>query len=90
FGAKGKRIGIPKTIRRFGFGKGTSLTYRLASQIYEAADLGFNSTEVTELLDTTPRVVEYALTERKTLESKIINALQVLYPEENIYKPYRN
>lgn len=87
FFAKGKRSNLPLFAKSFGDEK---LTYRLASQIYEAADLGFNKTEVTELLETASKVVAYALTERKTVESKIINALQVLYPEEEIKKPYRN
>ena len=94
FWTKGKRpISPPNGVKRFSFGKNkgvTVLTYRLASQIYEAADLGFNNTEVTELLETTPKVVEYALTERKNLEANIINALHVLYPEEEIKKPYRH
>ncbi len=85
FCKKGKRENI-QTIKDWGKQK---LTYRLASQIYETVDLGFNQSETAELLDANPKVVEYALSERKGLEPTIINALQVLYPQETITKPYR-
>ena len=79
-------------IMSFGFSSPERLTYRLASQIYEAQDLGFPLEETAELYDTTPRVVAYAQDNRmegKCLEIEIIRALGIIYPEEKIITPYR-
>lgn len=44
------------------------LTDRLASQIYEDQDLGFNRDEIIELLDTHKKIIEYALDHRDEIE----------------------
>lgn len=61
----------------------TRFTYALASQIYEAQDEGF-----VESLGIDQHIVHRALEARPTLEKTIIHALQTLYPEETITKPY--
>jgi len=65
------------------------LTYRLASQIYEAQDAGFTSDEIPELLDASVTVVSFVLKERSTFEPKILDGLRVLYDKPELDKPYR-
>lgn len=64
------------------------LTYRLASQIYEAHDLDFEENDITNLFNTHIKITTYALEQRAIIEPKIIHALQTIYPEHNIDKPY--
>ncbi len=64
------------------------LTYRLASQIYEASDLGFNKTEIAELFDTKEKLVDYSLEQRINIQPKIVHALRTLYSNRIISKPY--
>ena len=64
------------------------LTYRLASQIYEAQDLGFSSEEIITLLDCHKKTVEYALIRREGMGNKIIEALNTIYPETKHDRPY--
>lgn len=64
------------------------LTYRLASQVYEAVDCGFSVNETAYLLDTDTRVVVYALVERRDIRKEIVRALNILYPERKSKKPY--
>ena len=66
------------------------LSYRLASQIYQAMDLGFNSQEIVELFDAKKKTVDYALAFREEVGPIIVNALQTLYPERKISKPYKD
>ncbi len=63
------------------------LTYRLASQIYEAQDCGFLD-EIAELADASDDIVDFALFLRKEVEPKIIKGLRVLYNDKTIAKPY--
>lgn len=65
-----------------------ALTYRLASQIYEAKDLGFNNNELSELFNTSTKIVRYAVQRRVNIEPKIIDSLRILYPNKGIDKPY--
>ena len=67
-----------------------ALTYKIASQIYEAQDLGFDIKETASLIDTTDAVVNYANLYRQNVEQRIIKILDVLYPSETHTKPYRN
>lgn len=69
---------------------GGSLSYRLASQIYESKDAGFSRQETVELLDTSNKAVEYALNYKQEISNKIIRALKVLYPKARTEKPYVN
>jgi hypothetical protein len=50
------------------------LTYRRASEIYKAADLGYNHPEICELLDTNENVVDYALEKRNEIGAVIEKA----------------
>ena len=68
--------------------QGEKLTYRLASQIYEAKDLRFTPSEISELFDTSPEIVEYALENRTNISYKIMHALRKLYPKREITRPY--
>ena len=60
----------------------------MASQIYEASDLGFNKEEIMELLDANERVLDHSLENRGTIETKIKDALRVLYPDREFDRPY--
>lgn len=64
------------------------LDYRKASQIYEAQDLEFTEEQISELLDTHPDLVSHALQNESTIETKIIEALDTIYPETQHQKPY--
>jgi predicted DNA-binding protein YlxM (UPF0122 family) len=65
----------PKThiLKRLGPGRQV-LTYRRASEIYKAADLGYNHPEICELLDTNENVVDYALEKRNEIGAVIEKA----------------
>ena len=65
-----------------------NLTYRLASQIYEAQDLGFNENEIAQLFDKKEAVVNHEIENRELYQKTIINALRVLYVDNSINKPY--
>jgi len=69
-------------------GKGNYLTYRIASQVYEAKDLGFKSEEIAELIETKKEMVELALEKRFELEPKIIEGLRILYNRTDIDRPF--
>lgn len=66
------------------------LTYSLASRIYEAQDLNFSEKEIAELCDKSNKTVNFALTNRRTIEAEIINCLRHLHPDKTIEKPYMN
>ncbi len=69
--------------------KGHFLTYRLASQIYEAQDLGFVQKEIMDLFETNQELVGYAFEHRDTIGKNIITALKMISPQEEISVPYR-
>lgn len=75
-----------KSLKFFGHGK--KLGYRLASQIFEAQDLGFSNSEIAELVEKPMNLVDYAVFHRKEIEEPIIDVLRKLYPEQNVEKPY--
>ena len=77
-------IAKPFIVRR----QSKSLTYRLASQIYEARDLDFRVHEIAQLFDTTEHIVNYALDNRQIHQKTIIDALRILHANDNINKPY--
>ena len=64
------------------------LTYRLASQIYEAKDLKFKTQEIAELLNTKKIIVDHMLKNETIISLKILDILKTLYPEKNITTPY--
>jgi hypothetical protein len=76
----------PKII--YHIGRGNKLTYRVASQIYEAHDIGFNDAEISELFELHEKAVIYAKEHRQEIEPVIVNALNMLYPERRKDKPY--
>ncbi|MDO8508631.1 MAG: hypothetical protein Q7S27_03015 [Nanoarchaeota archaeon] len=90
FSQKEKRRSIKnRGIKLFGFGLGgVLLTYKLASEIYEAKDAGFDTEEIRELTETKSEVVDYTLSHRKEIEPKIINGLKILYYGSVVRKPY--
>ncbi|MBI3333926.1 hypothetical protein HYZ97_00355 [Candidatus Pacearchaeota archaeon] len=82
--AKGK-----KRLHTKGTGKSrTELTYRKASRIYQAIDLGFSREETAFVCDTTQDIVSYALNHKREIAPQIIKALQVIYPVIKVTKPY--
>ena len=69
--------------------EGLFLTYRLTSQIYEAAESGFTREETTELLDIDIRQTNFALIKRSEIEPRLIDKLRPLYNSALINKPYK-
>jgi hypothetical protein len=57
------------------------LTYRLASEIYEATDLGYSNDDISQLLDANKKVIEYAIGKRDEIAPTIVKALQLIEPE---------
>jgi hypothetical protein len=84
----GQRKTLPKKIAGKRGVNGTTLTYTLASQVYEAQDLGYILEEVCELNDTNPTAIQTLTEQRPTLERRIMKTIEILYPEQNITKPY--
>lgn len=90
----GKRPKAQNYIAHIGISKGKYpllLTYKLASQIYEAKDCNFNVEEIAELVKKDEVIVWYALDFRKEIEPKIIKGLRVLYKDPKgrfVKKPY--
>ena len=80
-------------IKRFGREKDLEvevLTYRDASQIYAFND-EFNSSreEISEVIGKSARVVDYAFDNREEIEKVLIKYLKILFPRQDIDKPYR-
>ena len=67
-----------------------NLNYRDASQIYEAQDLGFSRSEISQLLDRKENVIDFAIANRYTIGSKIIEALRISYGDEIYDRPYKS
>jgi predicted transcriptional regulator len=65
------------------------ISYRIASQVYEAEYLGFSDEETAQLLEVSQGYVNYVLKD-KELKEDIKEFLQKLYPDKRITKPYRN
>ncbi|MCH7567955.1 MAG: hypothetical protein IIA87_00905 [Nanoarchaeota archaeon] len=90
-GLRDKRPDTKPWIKSFGIRSNLgTLNYRLASQVYEAQDLGFSVSETMELLDSGNELVNYALENRGEISDKIVGALEVMYPDRDISKPYRD
>jgi predicted DNA-binding transcriptional regulator AlpA/predicted transcriptional regulator len=66
------------------------LDYRLASEVYQAEDLGFSKEEILDLFDMSEKVYGVLCKDRKDIKGKIIEALRTLNPDKVIDKPYRN
>ncbi len=67
------------------------LSYRLASQIYEAEThplLGFSREEIGELLDTNDWTVNYVLSHKKSIVPRIIRGLRIMFDDSSIDQPY--
>ena len=64
------------------------VTYRLASQIYEAYDVGFTIGESVELLDSSERKVRWALEYRDKVEPVLVRTLQKMFRDKEITTPY--
>ncbi len=68
-------------------GSACALTYRIASQVYEAQDAEFNPAEISELLCKKQEIVDYAIHHRAEIGGKIIHALNIIYLRKHD-KPY--
>lgn len=73
-----------------GYDQDNKLTYRIASQIYEAQDLAFNEKEIAELLDIDDGKVIFAQNNRDAVGSEIIKALKILHPDKKVEGPYKS
>lgn len=84
-------LGMTPRLKWIALERGTAaLTYRLASQIYEAADLGFTVDEITQLYDTHKALVVDALENRATYAPPITRALKRFHPGKAITRAYLN
>jgi hypothetical protein len=88
FTATGKRPHAKRLIAETGSKYGRHISYRLASEVYEAVDAGFKKREICKLVDVNVEVVDYAIENRGVLQEKIIHALRVMYPDRTIIRPY--
>jgi hypothetical protein len=73
-----------------GFGK-NKLSYRLASIVYELSDEDSSVNDMAVITDTPLSIVDYALDNRhegKCLESKLVHALNQMFPKREIKNPY--
>lgn len=79
----GMKREVKRPIAAFGergkIGSSEFLNYRLASEIYEAVDCGFNGKDIVELVGKSERLVDYTLSHRKEIEPQIVKGLRVLY-----------
>lgn len=64
------------------------ITYRLASQIYEARNAGFKRNEIAELCNLNQKIVDYVIEDRRELEKKIVNELRILFNDKKVKRPY--
>ena len=67
------------------------LSYRLASQIYEAHDLSFDKDEISQLFDADRGVVNHVIKNRhigENYQNKIADVLRKMFDDNNIRKPY--
>lgn len=78
-----------------GMQKSDHLNYHLASQVYELDDYtqregtSFTIGELSEGIGIKPELVEYARLNRPKIEDNIKRLLTILYPGEEINKPYQ-
>lgn len=76
-----------RTIKHFGH-KEPNLTHRLASQIYEARDLGFSNGEIQDLFKVPANLVNYAFEDMGKIVKPIFQVLRLFNPDKDITKPY--
>ena len=75
--------------KEFGAGIRGALTYRDASQIYGfKEEFDASDEEISSAIGKDLKVVSYALEHRKDIEPKLIQGLQVIFPDKKIEKPY--
>ncbi|MBI5803987.1 hypothetical protein HY450_01960 [Candidatus Pacearchaeota archaeon] len=89
-----RRPEVKRELKRFGALRTNGvLSYRLASQIYEAQDAGyfreFSRDEMAGFFDTSREVIDYTLSERKRIAPRISRALKGIYPKRKSKRPYR-
>lgn len=70
------------------FRRRKTFSYSLASQIYEAQDLGFKPEEIAELLGKKVKKVNLISEKREEIEESLIESLRRLYGDQTIDKPY--
>lgn len=89
-----KRPKVKKWIKHFESPERRStLSYRVASQIYKARDAGyfreFSRDQMSEFFDTSREAVDYALEHENKIAPKITNVLKKIYSDRRSKKPYR-
>ena len=88
-GKRDKSKGILEHHKRFGE-KGPYLSYRDAYQIYGFTDeMNASREEIADALGKPKELVDYVLEHRAEIGPRLIHALRVMYPKEDITKPYR-
>ena len=77
------------SLKRFGYRQTMEhLTYKKASEIYQARDSGFTKEETIALLDISEMVYDWTMENQDEIGRKIICALDILHPAERHEKPY--
>ncbi len=64
------------------------ISYRHASQVYEALDCGFTPQETEQLAEISQRAYKFIMQNRTTIEPVIINALRTIYAAPTHSLPY--
>jgi hypothetical protein len=86
YGKAGRRR---QFIKRLGKLVGSEvLTYRVASQVYQAQDWGWSAEDIAYCFDGKERTVRYAIDHRREIEPMILKLLNRLYPNVRHRKPY--
>ena len=85
-----KKSRTTRRVRKFRTQQGI-VPFRTSSQIYEATDIGINSTQdISDLIAIDQTNTEFAIEHRSTIEPMIIKGLKIMYPNNEITKPYLN
>jgi len=74
--------------REFSLSKKRKVSYRKASEVFEARDAGFDRDESAYLLDVDRRFVDFVLREKHYIKDSLQKALRVLHPGRKTHKPY--
>jgi len=65
------------------------VTFRLASQVYEAQDIRMRNADICDVLSITPDTLKLIKKKRSEYEPKIVEVLRVIYADVNLSKPYK-
>jgi DNA-binding CsgD family transcriptional regulator len=79
---------VNREIIKFGKERNKRVTYRLASQVYEARDAGFSREEIMQTHHLDDKIYAYIMDHEPTISGHIVHSLQQLFPDKPVEKPY--